>query len=111
MALTKAALSIFLIVIAPVVTVSFQATAWKYCAAECASATGFGNHARKDWSMAFPLKAKKNSFDHTIYGSYEDGKIAISRNDKQSQFELYYRIYHKKSQASRPPHVVLHGGP
>lgn len=57
------------------------------------------------------LKAKKSSFDDSIFGSFEEGNVAIPRHGED--FSLYYRIYNNKtrSQASKAPLVVLHGGP
>ena len=56
-----------------------------------------------------PLRSKKSQYDDFAYGSFEEGKVAVSRDG--SQFSLYYRIYNKDSQSLKIPVVVLHGGP
>jgi len=65
-------------------------------------------HQRR-YQCAFSLQAKKSKYDDSIFGSFEEGNVKVSRGDNKDAFALYYRLYNQ--QASKPPLVVLHGGP
>lgn len=63
------------------------------------------------------LQAKKSAFDDSIYGSFDEGYVGVSRTN-QDPLSLYYRIYNsnnktpsKKKKKKKFPLVVLHGGP
>lgn len=78
-----------------------------------------GSTRSTDSSRLSGLKAKKSSFDDSIYGVFEEGNARISRG--QDNFSLYYRIYSNNSNGdkqalnannnAKAPLVVLHGGP
>ena len=113
MTLMELALILLLVANVPIVTTSFALKSWKRPANPCYPAKYATLDRTRDVmeNVAVAFMSKKSSFDDSVYGSFEEGRFKVTRNDDQNQFSLYYRIYHKEKQDSKAPLVILHGGP
>jgi hypothetical protein len=103
----KLASSIFiLLAMSPLLVAAFSARQRELFLRPC-------SYVIHDIRFSNALNAKKEEFDDSIFGRFEEGNISVSRNGGQKQFALYFRIYNiqKDGQSSKAPLVVVHGGP